>query len=135
MVLETGIFASQAIWLWRVRHIRREAKAAGQTYDEYVAANPSKRLRSESTETVVDIEACHASKTGSVCTDKQESESVGATQDGACESKREMGEKVESVVPQDSGSNEKEKSSRMESVVADDEAREKPSVDGLKQVS
>jgi hypothetical protein len=132
MVLETGIFASQAIWLWRVRHIRREAKAAGQTYDEYVAANPSKRLRSESTETVVDIEVCHASKTGSVCTDKQESESVGATQDGACESKREMGEKVESVVPQDSGSNEKEKSSRMESVVADDEAREKPSVDGPK---
>jgi hypothetical protein len=130
MVLETGIFASQAIWLWRVRHIRREAKAAGQTYDEYVAANPSKRLRSESTETVVDVEACHASKAGSVCTDKQGSESVGATHDGACESKGEVGEKVESMVPQDFGSNEKEKSSQMESVVVDNEAREKPSVDG-----
>ncbi|UPX10591.1 uncharacterized protein EKO05_0001242 [Ascochyta rabiei] len=61
MLLETGIFASQAIWLWRVRHIRQEAKKAGKTYDEYVAEHPSKNLpKSESTETVVDVEACHA---------------------------------------------------------------------------
>ncbi|KAJ4341505.1 hypothetical protein N0V95_007206 [Ascochyta clinopodiicola] len=63
MLLETGIFASQAIWLWRVRHIRKEAKKAGKTYDEYVAENPTKNLpRSESTETVVDVEACHGSQ-------------------------------------------------------------------------
>jgi hypothetical protein len=60
MLLETGIFMSQAIWLWRVRHVRREAKNAGKTYDEYIAENPSKKIpRSESSETVVDVEACH----------------------------------------------------------------------------
>ena len=60
MLLETGIFLSQAIWLWRVRHIREEAKKAGKTYDEYVTENPSKKiLRCESSETVVDAEACH----------------------------------------------------------------------------
>jgi hypothetical protein len=60
MVLETGIFASQAIWLWRVRHVRREAKQAGLSYDEFVAKYPSKKLpRSESSETIVDVEACH----------------------------------------------------------------------------
>lgn len=60
MTLETGIFMSQAIWLWRVRHVRREAKKAGKTYDEYIAENPSKKIpRSESSETVVDVEACH----------------------------------------------------------------------------
>ena len=58
MTLETGIFMSQAIWLWRVRHVRREAKKAGKTYDEYIAENPSKKIpRSESSETVVDVEA------------------------------------------------------------------------------
>lgn len=62
MLLETGIFASQAIWLWRVRHVRREAKEAGKTYDEYVAENASKKLpRSMSQETVVDLEAGHDS--------------------------------------------------------------------------
>ena len=62
MLLETGIFASQAVWLWRVRHIRREAKKAGKTYDEYVAENPSEKpLRSKSSGTVVDVEACHGS--------------------------------------------------------------------------
>jgi hypothetical protein len=63
MVLETGIFASQAIWLWRVRHVRREAKKAGKTYDAYIAENPSKNLPwSESSETIVDVEACHEPK-------------------------------------------------------------------------
>jgi hypothetical protein len=63
MFLETGIFVSQAIWLWRVRHIRREAKKAGKTYDEYIAENPSKKLpRSDSSETVVDVEAGHEPK-------------------------------------------------------------------------
>ncbi|OSS53684.1 hypothetical protein B5807_00287 [Epicoccum nigrum] len=60
MLLETGIFMSQAIWLWRVRHVRKEAKKAGKTYDEYIAENPSKKIpRSESSETVVDVEAGH----------------------------------------------------------------------------
>ncbi|KAF1922787.1 uncharacterized protein M421DRAFT_10247 [Didymella exigua CBS 183.55] len=63
MLLETGIVASQVIWLWRVRHIRKEAKKAGKTYDEYVAENPSKRIpRSGSSETVVDVEAGYKSK-------------------------------------------------------------------------
>ena len=58
MFLELGIFISQGIWLWRVRHVRREAKKAGKTYDEYLAENPSKKLaRSESTDTVSDLEA------------------------------------------------------------------------------
>ncbi|KAH7410146.1 hypothetical protein DE146DRAFT_604350 [Phaeosphaeria sp. MPI-PUGE-AT-0046c] len=55
MVFETGIFASQAIWMWRVRDVRREAKKAGLTYDEYVAKHPE---RSMSVETIVDVEAC-----------------------------------------------------------------------------
>ena len=60
MFLETGIFLSQAVWLWRVRHIRREAKKAGKTYDEYVAETPAKKIpRCESSDTVVDVEACH----------------------------------------------------------------------------
>ncbi|KAF2175763.1 hypothetical protein K469DRAFT_609544, partial [Zopfia rhizophila CBS 207.26] len=58
LFLECGIFASQFIWLWRVRHVRHEAKKAGKTFDEYVAENPSKKLkRSESSETVADVEA------------------------------------------------------------------------------
>jgi hypothetical protein len=57
MFLEAGIFLSQFIWLWRVRHVRREAKKAGKTYDEYVAEHPSKELsRSNST---TDLEAGH----------------------------------------------------------------------------
>jgi hypothetical protein len=57
MFLELGIFISQFIWIWRVRHVRRAAKKAGMTYDQYVAENPAKKLeRSESTETV-DVEA------------------------------------------------------------------------------
>jgi hypothetical protein len=132
MVLETGIFVSQAIWLWRVRHIRREAKAAGQTYDEYVAANPSKRLRSESAETVVDVEACHASKAGSVCTNEQIDEV--AVQDDAGEGKKEGDQQME-MVKDHSGDNEKEEGPHMESVVTQDEQKEKSSVDGPKQVS
>ncbi|KAF1967939.1 hypothetical protein BU23DRAFT_279571 [Bimuria novae-zelandiae CBS 107.79] len=61
MALETGIFLSQAIWLWRVRHIRRKAKLLGMKYDEYVDAHPSKKLvRTESSETIADVEAGHA---------------------------------------------------------------------------
>lgn len=58
MVLEIGIFGSQFIWLWRVRHVRRAAKKAGKTYDEYVAEHPSKRFaHSESSDSIPDIEA------------------------------------------------------------------------------
>lgn len=77
MVLETGIFASQAIWLWRARHIRKEAKQAGKTYDEYVAENPSKKLpRSESSETVVDIEAGQSSVSRGATNEKADAEST-----------------------------------------------------------
>jgi hypothetical protein len=58
MVLETGIFVSQAVWLWRVRRVRGEAKRVGLSYDEYVAEHPEKKLpRSMSSETFVDVEA------------------------------------------------------------------------------
>ncbi|RMZ69584.1 pq loop repeat [Pyrenophora seminiperda CCB06] len=63
MVLETGIFASQAIWLWRVRHIRRAAKKVGKTYDEYIAENTKKIPRSDSAETIVDVEAAREKDT------------------------------------------------------------------------
>lgn len=57
MFLEAGIFLSQIIWLWRVRHVRREAKKAGKTYDEYIAEHPSKKFtRSDST---TDLEGGH----------------------------------------------------------------------------
>ncbi|KAF3007467.1 hypothetical protein E8E13_004669 [Curvularia kusanoi] len=73
MLLETGIFLSQAIWLWRVRHVRREAKRAGMSYDQYVAENPSKKIpRSESAETIVDVEACHGSQRQSEPDEKQD---------------------------------------------------------------
>ena len=63
MTLETGIFLSQAIWLWRVRHIRREAKKLGMSYDEYVDAHPSKKLeRTDSSETIADMEAAHVER-------------------------------------------------------------------------
>ncbi|KNG44556.1 pq loop repeat-containing protein [Stemphylium lycopersici] len=71
MALETGIFASQAIWLWRVRHIRHEAKKAGKTYDEYVSENPAKKLpRSDSAETFVDTEAGYEKRSPSTCSEK-----------------------------------------------------------------
>ncbi|KAF2656429.1 hypothetical protein K491DRAFT_596869, partial [Lophiostoma macrostomum CBS 122681] len=58
MFLELGIFLSQGIWLWRVRHVCSEAKKAGKTYDEYVEQHPSKKLRpSASSESIVDLEA------------------------------------------------------------------------------
>ncbi|EOA84512.1 uncharacterized protein SETTUDRAFT_20051 [Exserohilum turcica Et28A] len=70
MLLETGIFASQAIWLWRVRHVRHEAKKAGKTYDEYIAENPCKKLpHSDSSETFVDVEAGHEKRSPSTCTE------------------------------------------------------------------
>jgi hypothetical protein len=79
MVLETGIFASHAIWLWRVRHIRREAKKAGKTYDEYVAENPAKRLpRCDSAETFVDVEAGRDTKTRDTFTEKTEASATDA---------------------------------------------------------
>jgi hypothetical protein len=57
MFLELGIFLSQAIWLWRVRHICREAKKCGLSYDEYIAINPSKKPdRCQSPNSVEDLE-------------------------------------------------------------------------------
>jgi hypothetical protein len=72
MALETGIFLSQAIWLWRVRHIRREAKKHGKTYDEYVAEHPSEKLpRSGPDAAMKDVEAAHnASQDTLVATEK-----------------------------------------------------------------
>jgi hypothetical protein len=72
MALETGIFLSQAIWLWRVRHIRREAKKHGKTYDEYVAEHPSEKLpRSGPDAAMDDVEAAHnASQDTLVATEK-----------------------------------------------------------------
>ena len=77
MLLETGIFASQAIWLWRVRHIRREAKKAGKTYDEYVAENPPEKFpRSELSGTIVDVEACHEPSTNTSISEQVKDRSI-----------------------------------------------------------
>lgn len=38
LTLETGIFASQALWLHRTRHVRAAARSKGMSYDAYVAA-------------------------------------------------------------------------------------------------
>jgi hypothetical protein len=71
MFLEAGIFVSQWIWLWRVRHIRREAKKLGKTYDEYIAEHPSKKLRrSESSDTIKDLEAFDCGTTANDTTEK-----------------------------------------------------------------
>ena len=77
MVLETGIFASQAIWIWRVRHIRSAAKKAGMTYDDYVAQYPAVKLpRCESSETFVDVETGPANH---VSTEKIEQTTTAVT--------------------------------------------------------
>jgi hypothetical protein len=59
LVLETGIFVSQALWMWRVRHVRCQAKGLGLTYDEFVERFPERCRRgmeSKSEETIVDVE-------------------------------------------------------------------------------
>lgn len=38
ILLETGIFMSHVIWLFRTPRIHKLAKLAGQTYDEYVSS-------------------------------------------------------------------------------------------------
>lgn len=79
MLLETGIVISQAIWLWRVRHIRREAKMVGKTYDEYVAEHPKKILpRSQSSETVLDVEAGHEHQDRDSSAEKRQTEAMEA---------------------------------------------------------
>jgi hypothetical protein len=71
IVLETGIFVSQGVWLWRVRHVRREAKKLGLSYDEYVLRHPEKKIpNSLSEESVVDVEACREKK-DSTCDEKK----------------------------------------------------------------
>src|SRR4051812_14955389 len=85
MVLETGIFASQAIWLWRVRHIRRAAKKVGKTYDEYVAENNKKIPRSDSAETIVDVEAAREKDTSDACSEKTAVASQECTVDSNAE--------------------------------------------------
>jgi hypothetical protein len=77
IALETGIFVSQAVWLWRVRHVRKEAKARGLSYDEYVERFPEKKLvKTVSQESVLDVEACRTEVTSEAkeygCADKSE---------------------------------------------------------------
>lgn len=79
MALETGIFLSHAIWLWRVRHVRREAKKAGQTYDEFVALHPSLRLNRSSSPTEPgsrDVESGHLHSTETLVHGEKSSEDV-----------------------------------------------------------
>ncbi|KAF2680525.1 hypothetical protein K458DRAFT_392867 [Lentithecium fluviatile CBS 122367] len=88
MALETGIFLSQAIWLWRVRHVRKEAKMEGKTYDEYIAEHPSKKLtRSESGAAVADVEAGHAASRETLVTTEKPTCIDGATTTGHNKSK------------------------------------------------
>ncbi|KAF2807311.1 uncharacterized protein BDZ99DRAFT_573168 [Mytilinidion resinicola] len=57
LLLELGIFVSQLSWLYRTRRIRRLAKKAGKTYDEYVAdgSNPIETKRPEAGDTKLQI--------------------------------------------------------------------------------
>jgi hypothetical protein len=58
IALEAGIFVSQAIWLYRIRHVRREAKKAGKSYDQFIAEHPGKNIAvSEAGSSTVDLEA------------------------------------------------------------------------------
>jgi len=96
MTLETGIFISQAIWLWRVRHVRREAKKASMTYDQYIAKHPTKKIsRCESQETIADIEACNDTKNSVVYTERQmlKKEKCLESELGDSESKLDIWEK------------------------------------------
>ncbi|KAI9870755.1 MAG: hypothetical protein M1830_003580 [Pleopsidium flavum] len=49
MLLETGIFASHVVWLLRTRKLRKQAKLAGQSFDDLPEAQPYqvKRLGTE----------------------------------------------------------------------------------------
>jgi len=94
MVLETGIFASQAIWLWRVRHIRHAAKKVGKTYDEYTAENTKKIPRSDSAETIVDVEAAREKDTA----DARSEKTVIATQECMTGSNAELDDDSTSMI-------------------------------------
>lgn len=40
MFLETGIFLSHVIWLFRTRELRKRAKLSGQSFDDLPEAQP-----------------------------------------------------------------------------------------------
>jgi hypothetical protein len=42
MILEIGLVLVQASWVWRNKDTIRSARAAGKTFDEYVAAKATK---------------------------------------------------------------------------------------------
>ncbi len=48
LFLEIGIFLSHAIWRFRTRHVRREAEAAGKTFDEYLSRKSEQASESNS---------------------------------------------------------------------------------------
>lgn len=79
MALETGIFVSQAVWLWRVREIRRKAKKRGLSYDEYVAKYPERAM---SVEDVRDVEACRGEEKQEVGKEKEGSGEKGVDATG-----------------------------------------------------
>ncbi len=46
MLLETGIFVSHVVWLFRTRKLRKQAKLAGQSFDDLAEAQPYQVQRS-----------------------------------------------------------------------------------------
>lgn len=42
LVLETGIFVSQGVWMWRFRGERAEAKKKGVSFEEYMSGKEGK---------------------------------------------------------------------------------------------
>lgn len=89
LFLELGIFISQAVWLLRTRHVRREAKKAGKTYDQYVAEHPSRKPSSESLNSITDLEACHPDTPGSK-TGLQQSKNEIAKEEHPMKAQEEM---------------------------------------------
>ncbi len=60
MLLETGIFISHALWLFRTRKLRKQAKLAGQSFDDLPEARAYQTRRSEKKEGIeipsIDVE-------------------------------------------------------------------------------
>jgi len=72
LVLETGIFASQALWLYRARHVRAAARKMGMTYDAYMAAKlpyggSCEMVGDEDRVGDVDVEANAGAGDGDIC--------------------------------------------------------------------
>ena len=99
LILEVGIFASQGIWLYRTRRVRKAAKEAGMTYDEFVEATGSKE-KTTSDETPPPSRALHVPAMSHVPQeDMASSTPVDATKNATDASKALAMVDVEKAIP------------------------------------